>query len=184
MKHIMLDLETMGTASDAPIIAIGACFFDPGTGAIGEVFYTPVRLQSAVDAGARIDPSTVLWWLGQSDAARAKFANNEGAPDLGMALDMFRNFVGHNKVQVWGNGSGFDNTILSNAYKSTGSYTPWSFWADRDVRTMVELGQAAGIDPKATLPFTGTPHYAVDDAIHQAKYVSIIWQHLTGGRTA
>ncbi|EMP5336427.1 3'-5' exoribonuclease, partial [Citrobacter freundii] len=48
-----------------------------------------------------------------------------------------------------------------------------------DVRTVVEMGKVIGIDPKRDMPFDGTRHSALDDAIHQAKYVSSIWQKLT-----
>ncbi|EMQ3548812.1 3'-5' exoribonuclease, partial [Escherichia coli O111:H5] len=37
--HLMIDLETMGTNTNAPIVVIGAVFFDPQTGEIGPVFY-------------------------------------------------------------------------------------------------------------------------------------------------
>ncbi|HBH4975072.1 TPA: 3'-5' exoribonuclease, partial [Escherichia coli] len=36
--HLMIDLETMGTNTNAPIVVIGAVFFDPQTGEIGPVF--------------------------------------------------------------------------------------------------------------------------------------------------
>ncbi|EQA7358075.1 3'-5' exonuclease [Enterobacter hormaechei] len=49
---------------------------------------------------------------------------------------------------------------------------------DRDVRTVVEMGKAISFDPKRDMPFEGTRHSALDDAIHQAKYVSAIWQKL------
>jgi len=50
---------------------------------------------------------------------------------------------------------------------------------DRDVRTIVDLGRALlGFDPKKDMPFTGERHNALDDAIHQAKYVSAIYQAL------
>ncbi|WP_414668948.1 3'-5' exoribonuclease domain-containing protein, partial [Escherichia coli] len=43
---------------------------------------------------------------------------------------------------------------------------------------IVELGKAIGFDPKRDMPFKGTRHNALDDAIHQAKYVSAIWKKL------
>lgn len=36
----------------------------------------------------------------------------------------------------------------------------------------------AGFDPKTDMPFEGTVHNALDDAVHQVKYVSAIWQRL------
>ncbi len=32
MNHLMVDLETMGNGPYAPVISIGAVFFDPNTG--------------------------------------------------------------------------------------------------------------------------------------------------------
>lgn len=61
--HVMVDLETMGKKHNAPIVAIGAVVFDPATGSIGESFYKVVCLESSVNWGAVIDPSTVIWWL-------------------------------------------------------------------------------------------------------------------------
>ncbi|MFM4127453.1 3'-5' exonuclease, partial [Klebsiella quasipneumoniae subsp. similipneumoniae] len=58
---------------------------------------------------------------------------------------------------------------------------PWEYWNDRDVRTMVELGQAISFDPKTTIPFEGSRHNALADAIHQAHYVSAIWQRIIAG---
>lgn len=81
-------------------------------------------------------------------------------------------------LKVWGNGATFDNVILRGAYARTGHLCPWAFWNDHDVRTIVTLGRATGFDPKLDMPFDGVMHNALDDARHQAKYVSAIWQRL------
>ena len=172
MNHIMLDIETMGTSTNAAIMAIGACYFDPATGEIGDTFHQQVDITS----NGKIDASTVIWWMKQSDDARSKFYNNDKAGHINAVLADFANFVKLN-CQVWGNGIAFDNVIVRNAYDGR---EPWKFWNDRDVRTMVELGHAIGIDPKRDFPFEGVKHDALADAIHQAKYVSSIWQALTG----
>lgn len=41
-----------------------------------------------------------------------------------------------------------------------------------------QLEALIGFDPKRDMPFKGTRHNALDDAIHQAKYVSAIWKKL------
>lgn len=79
---------------------------------------------------------------------------------------------------MWGNGVDFDNVILRNAYDAVSIEPFWKHWNNRCVRTIVELGRNAGIDPKKTLQFEGDQHNALADAIHQAKCVSIIHQHL------
>ncbi|HBU5710454.1 exodeoxyribonuclease VIII [Klebsiella pneumoniae] len=184
--HVMVDLETMGKKHNAPIVAIGAVFFDPATGSIGESFYKVVCLESSVNWGAVIDPSTVIWWLKQSSEARSAIVNDDAIP-LQDALLQFREFVSDNvaggskKAQVWGNGASFDNSILRSSYDCIAEDYPWEYWNDRDVRTMVELGQAISFDPKTTIPFEGSRHNALADAIHQARYVSAIWQRIIAG---
>ncbi|WP_159867326.1 MULTISPECIES: exonuclease [unclassified Raoultella] len=181
--HVMVDLETMGKKPNAPIVSIGAVLFDPATGILGETFYKVVSLESAVSWGAEIDSSTVIWWLKQSSEARSAIVNDD-AIKLDDALLMFTDFVeenvtgGHKKAQVWGNGATFDNTILRSSFDLACLDCPWDYWNDRDVRTMVELGRAIGIDPKTAIPFEGDRHNALADAQHQARYVSAIWQRL------
>lgn len=46
------------------------------------------------------------------------------------------------------------------------------------MRTMVLLGKQLGFDPKRDMPFDGVAHNALDDARHQVKYLSAIWQQL------
>ncbi|OCV07178.1 exodeoxyribonuclease VIII [Klebsiella pneumoniae] len=184
--HVMVDLETMGKKHNAPIVAIGAVVFDPATGSIGESFYKVVRLESSVNWGAVIDPSTVIWWLKQSSEARSAIVNDDAIPLLD-ALLQFREFVSDNvaggskKAQVWGNGASFDNSILRSSYDCIAEDYPWEYWNDRDVRTMVELGHAINYEPQKAIPFEGERHNALADAIHQARYVSAIWQRLIEG---
>jgi len=181
MKHIMLDIETMGNSSEAAIMSIGACYFNPSTGEVGETFHQHCSLQSSVNAGLIMDASTILWWMQQDDDARSKFYSNSSERCIKECLINLAAFIDSN-CQVWGNGATFDNTIIKNAYKKALGYdAPWKFWNDRDVRTIVELGYQIGIDPKRDLPFEGVKHDALADAIHQAKYVSVIWQGLTNG---
>lgn len=179
MNHVMLDLETMSTQNNAAITSIGACFFEPTTGEIGTTFYMPVNLESAAHFGV-IDAKTVLWWLKQSDCARHELTKENRAP-LHFALESFKRFIADStgKVEIWGNGIGFDNVILANAFNACGIKLPWHFSNDRDVRTIVALGKALlGYDPKNEMAFSGTAHNALDDAIHQAKYVSAIYKKL------
>lgn len=181
--HVMVDLETMGKKSDAPIVSIGAVIFDPETGFLGETFYKVVSLESAVSWGAEIDPSTVIWWMKQSSEARSEIAN-DNAIQLDDALLQFSEFVFENipggceTAQIWGNGATFDNTVLRSSFERACLDCPWDYRNDRDVRTMVELGKAIGFDAKSSIPFEGERHNALADAQHQARYVSAIWQRL------
>ncbi|HFG3514602.1 TPA: 3'-5' exoribonuclease [Escherichia coli] len=175
--HLMIDLETMGKNPDAPIISIGAIFFDPQTGDMGPEFSKTIDLETA---GGVIDRDTIKWWLKQSREAQSAIMTDE--IPLDDALLQLREFIDENSgeffVQVWGNGANFDNTILRRSYEWQGIPCPWRYYNDRDVRTIVELGKAIDFDARTAIPFEGERHNALDDARYQAKYVSVIWQKL------
>ncbi|HCQ3749993.1 TPA: 3'-5' exoribonuclease [Escherichia coli] len=178
--HLMIDLETMGTNTNAPIVVIGAVFFDPQTGEIGPVFYIVISLTDAMNTGAVPDGGTIEWWLKQSSEARAAILTDQ--VKLKDALSRFREFINEYSdeklVQVWGNGATFDNAILRTSYEHLDIPCPWRYYNDRDVRTIVELGKAIDFDARTAIPFEGERHNALDDARYQAKYVSAIWQKL------
>lgn len=168
MQHIMLDLETMGNGSNAAIIAIGAVRFNET--ALGEKYYQVVDLESSVNAGGKIDPSTVMWWMKQSDQARSALARPDN--DLFVALMEFsvwlRQCDANGDCRIWGNGSDFDNVILSNAYRCVKLETPWKFYNNRCYRTIKSLY------PGVQMQRSGTHHNAVDDAISQARHLQEI----------
>lgn len=182
--HLMVDMETMGNSPDAPIVSIGAVFFDPSTGNTGAEFYQVVSLESSMSFGMKPDASTIQWWLKQSSEARSAILVDE-AMGLLETLELLADFIAENAangshtVQLWGNGCSFDNVILRRAYALTDTPFTVPFWNDRDVRTMVELGKSVGINPRFDIPFEGEMHNALSDARHQVKYVSAIWQRLT-----
>ncbi|ENI6355966.1 3'-5' exoribonuclease, partial [Escherichia coli] len=72
--HLMIDLETMGKNPDAPIISIGAIFFDPQTGEMGPEFSKTIDLETA---GGVIDRDTIKWWLKQSREAQSAILTDE-----------------------------------------------------------------------------------------------------------
>jgi DNA polymerase III epsilon subunit-like protein len=160
MKNIMLDLETLGNKPGAVIVAIGAVRF--GKGQISETFYNRVDAQSCVDAGLKLDVSTVLWWLKQSDAARAEL--NQPGEHLADALQAFQDFVREDDL-IWGNGSDFDNTILAAAYEALRLAVPWKFWNNRCYRTLKALR------PDIKLKQPGVAHNAQHDAQAQAHHL-------------
>lgn len=175
MNNIMLDLETMGNGPQAAIIAIGAVAFDPETKTLGPEFYRTVDLQSSVDCGGVMDPSTVMWWMQQGDEARAAFTR-PGQHIIGALID-FKDYVQElpdpEKVKVWGNGAAFDNVILASAYRRQQMHPPWEFRNDRCFRTMRDLAP-----PDLDFKRIGTYHNALDDAKSQAVYLMDILEAL------
>ena len=172
MKNVMVDLETLGTSSNAVIIAIGAVEFCKDAG-LGRSFYEVIDPQSCVDQGLKIDVSTVMWWMKQSDAARAAFDQPNRHMNA-VLLEFALWFPGG--AALWGNGATFDNVILNNAYESARIKRPWERWSDRCYRTLKNLR------PDIKLDRDGTHHHALDDAKTQALHAIQILKAMEGAK--
>ena len=174
MNNTMIDLETMGTGSNAAITAIGAVKFD--SSGLGDEFYRVVSLESSIDAGMVIEASTVMWWMQQSDDARKALC--KAPTTLAQALIDFTDFIGDDAagMKVWGNGASFDNVILTNAYRAFKQQPPWKFYNDRCYRTVKNL-----LGESIELVRVGEHHNALDDAKSQADHLVRIMKAVKGG---
>jgi hypothetical protein len=165
--HVMIDLETMGTSPNAPIVAIGACRFDKD-GVAENKFYATISLSSAVASGAEMDADTVLWWMQQDNNAKAEVFNATG--DAELSLLAFTNWLRLRDISgVWGNGASFDNVILAQTYRRFDQPQPWPFWLDRCYRTVKNFSDVEMVRE-------GTHHNALDDAVSQANHLIAIWK--------
>ncbi len=178
--HVMLDLETLGLVKNAVITRIAAVAFNIDDGTVEDEIDIRVNAKSCVNAGLKIEGSTVEWWLKQDekliqDTLITSFF--EGEP-LSEALQHFTLWIEGLKkkydtwnVMVWGNGACADNTWMHSAYQACHLDVPWKFYQDRDLRTLVYLGQVlTGFSHKKTLLFEGQRHNPIDDCKHQITY--------------
>lgn len=174
MKHLMIDLETLGHTTTSAILSIGAVEFDLNSGETGREFYQIVDLQSCLDLGLTINASTFYWWMKESDSARNEICK-QGLPIYRMLLDL-TDFIKEldPNVCVWGNSASFDLSILENAYIASDNKIPWGFRNERDVRTLVSFAP----EIKNNCKFNGVTHNPIDDCKHQIKYCSAIWNKL------
>lgn len=170
---VMLDLETMSVRPDAAVVAIGAVAFDRAAARILSEFYVRVDLASAQRCGGHLDADTVIWWLQQSEAARAELWHADRR-DLMVALLEFQRWIKSvaeaETVKVWGDGSDFDNVILASAYRSAYLEQPWRWWNNRCFRTLRK--QHPGIEAPALDDLV--EHHALSDAKHQALHLFAI----------
>lgn len=165
MKDVMIDLETLGRRAGCAILSIGAVAFDPKTKELGPEFYVVVNRLSCFDNGLHEDPETVAWWKNQNEEAKKILTETDGGELLANALGKLTEYLsqfGIKQVKVWGNGSDFDNAILTNCYAAIGQNQPWSFWNNRCYRTLKCL------KPEIKMLRRGTYHNALDDAKSQA----------------
>jgi len=181
--QIMVDLETFGNAAGCVVASIGAVPFDPHKGVVREdqAFYQVLSLQPQLDAGMVVHGSTLLWWLKQSDQARARLSNGaDEHPSYVSKLfcDYYRDVGGE---AIWGHGLNFDMPILEHLLRTFGCKAPWHYQTGRDTRTLFDLaGRKMGS--------FGTPnalaHDALSDAIYQAYETMHCINHLRGVRIA
>lgn len=167
MNHLMIDIETLGTTEKAPVISIGAVFFDKN--GVGESFYITLDSKEQMKSGVRkADQSTLDWWAKQGDEAKKVF--NENTTPTKEGLVKFVEWIAANSnlkyLKPWGNGSGFDISILESIFTDYGVKIPWKFWNIRDFRTYKEF-----VYDGKDIEREGTHHNALDDAFYQAKIV-------------
>jgi len=167
--QIMVDLETLGTAPGCAILSIGAAKFDQN--GIINTFYTTIRLESNVDCGLTINPNTLKWWVAQNGFKDLLLSEN--AKHINSAFIEFSTWADNEnrKIDIWGNGSDFDNAILSYTYDKLRIARPkgWSYSGNRCYRTVKNLY------PEIEIDRIGEHHNAVDDAKSQALHLIKIW---------
>lgn len=181
MKHIMIDLESLGTRADSVILSLGAVKFDLSSDKIDDKgFYASISIDSNTDLGRRIQEDTLLWWLKQDIAAQSVF--HEEKTTLAQALEDFSDWVGTDDYEVWSNGADFDLPMVAHAYAQIQMETPWKFWASNCFRTYKKLPGAKAI--ASGVPFSGVKHNALADAFHQAQVAQAIHAGLFGKAAA
>jgi len=174
--HVMIDIETMSTAPNAAILAIGAVTFtvDGGVDATTAREWL-VDLGDSVAHGGQLDADTVLWWTQQSERARrglvATRQLREHAALEGLAW-MLSCLPG--KPSIWANGTDFDLTILRSALHRHGMRDLWAFWQQRDLRTLRKLMTHVPAPARAE----DDKHGALRDAVHQAEHAVLLLRAL------
>lgn len=160
--HVMIDLETFGTSSNASVATIGAVKFSTGKDEnFSNTFYCRVDRNSCRELGLDEDDKTIGWWKQQAHAAQIEVFD-ESLPRLNVAdaFKLLANFCSGANF-VWGNSCCFDLIICENIFSKLKIAIPWKFYQKRDVRTakMFFKNENKRIND----------HNSLSDAINQAK---------------
>lgn len=167
MKHISIDIETLGTSADAMVLQIGACEFDPATHQIGAKM--KLNLYADEQKDRKIDFDTVRWWMEQ-DPVIAHEVFNKPDTTLDVAKDMLKDFTGSADC-IWANPPQFDLVILQSLFGES----PWSYRKERCFRTVRNLHDPNG---KMKPPVNLAKHDALADAVWQASYlINIFYEY-------
>lgn len=146
-RAIMLDLETLSSASDAAITQIAAVVFDLDTGELGVDFDVLVK-----SGPGRVDRGTALWWMQQKGAAEFAARVEKEGIELGEALQLLAGFVtAQGKgVPLFAHGATFDFPVVASAAAACGLEMPWSFRDQNCCRPFYrELGRVPEVPPPA-----------------------------------
>lgn len=172
-KHLMVDMETLGTGSMAVICSIAAIPFDPYTGETGEPYVRNIDIQSCLDAGLQVEGSTIYWWLQQTKEAQVKLLMDPRPVQL--VLKELHDFIYLNTfsadVKVWAKGPSFDLSKLADAYRACKINIPWHHSNERCVRTELDGYELL---VREQVPFEGERHCAEADARHQIRQIQFV----------
>ena len=174
MTDVMLDLETLSTKNNAIILVIGAIKFNREDKwgdnftvdniSKSKKFYKRIKIRSCEEIGLDRDKSTEEWWEKQNDCVREEaFGYEKERIDIKDALLKFSKWFGKSRC-IWGNGSIFDITIITEAYNRCGIEVPWKFYNVRDVRTILDINNV-----RLSEFNNSAKHNALYDCFYQVK---------------
>lgn len=174
-KHMMIDLETLGTTADSVIVSMGAVVFDLDDLTIADdTLYEVLDIDAQVRAGRIISHDTLAWWMTKTEpAARKVFATrkNERCP-FHYALGILNEFAQRNDVKyVWSNGKDFDIPMVVHAMHHASIEPYWKFWNHKCFRDYVTEH-----DPEKKFRPQANDHNALADAFNQAHWLINIEQ--------
>ena len=172
-QHIMCDIETTGVKPDRNhIIQICAVRFNLKTGEYDPNLFE-VCLNPNTASWRSQDPSTMTWW---QDPERQPIYDSiiEKSFDSKIAIQAFAHWLGKERLVFWGNRNGFDYMFLQSYFADCGVPFPFKFWDSKDLLSYTEgLCNGANVPfiKKNSLEFIGQKHNAIDDTLHQLKYL-------------
>jgi hypothetical protein len=166
---VMVDLETLGTATNTIILTVAAVYFNPKNGSIGDKFYEKIIIDSYKDYPGcfSFDGSTISWWiLNVTDEARKEAFSGTRYP-LKIVMEKLHKWLTKTPfAKIWSHGASFDIPILTHTFKVLNLETPWKYWNIRDTRTIYDLKK---IDLK-NISIPGYPlHHALGDCLRQIE---------------
>lgn len=177
-KHIMVDIETMGSSDIAAILSIGAVSFNYDNKDNWKEFYHTISLEDNFRHQRIVESATLEWWLMQSTKAREELISIENRKPYYYVMNDFIKFVKDNtskKSTIWANGTNFDLRLLDSAFKDFDMKRPWSYKQEMDMRTIRHLDSTFLVnsnnwsylksDNKDIL------HNALEDAKLQAQFI-------------
>lgn len=176
MIQVMLDLETLGVNHNAVFLSIGAVAFDTNTFEEVATFKTNILLESALNAGLKIEAATLRWWLTQRPEIMAKMFEGE-TPDLSKALFQFGQFYSEVKaIGIWGNSAAFDIELIKDGFRACKMPIPWHYRDEFCYRTLYTLFSTHKFGVLPVIPYPMAAHDPIVDCRYQIANLKNIFE--------
>lgn len=180
-QHFVCDLETLDVNSTAVVLSIALVPFSAATCSLSPIkplyIQLPVgAIQEQIDAGRTVSAGTLRFWFEQPDAPRNELfvvGDLTWADVVNHVIGYIENYTRYadKRAVMWGNGSGFDCSILRSFIETSPAWrreVPFRYVDDRDVRTVLDLSPESKNVP---LPENFVKHEALSDALHEVAMV-------------
>lgn len=169
--QIMIDIETLGTSTNCVVLSVAAVAFDLGRDDIHGALLIDIDPVDCERYGMKVEVSTFLWWLQQSQEARDELTAVRPRETLFKAMRQLahfcRRYLEHSAIPgVWAKGPHFDLAILENCFRAVSMEVPWTYNNYRDTRT---LAHVTALQHGHYL--VGTLHKPLDDCNSQIRLV-------------
>lgn len=156
--HIMVDIETLSTKSNAFVTQIACVAFDDNYEILGD-FCRTIDIWKPQE-GSHIDGKTVAFWQEQDSGVREKSLGGTVDPEDALA-DLFSWLCIYKVDTIWANSPSFDLVILNDMFDrllpTHNNLPPFYKW--RDVRTVKAVARDRGVNFDDLKPV----HDALDD---------------------
>jgi hypothetical protein len=181
MRIMMLDTEAFGLDPKSVVVQVAFCCHDLASNALLTPGTVSMICNTDEQTMRSCDPSTVKWWLKQSDHARR-------AVSVGTDMLTYRASDVHQVIckdirnygidYVVAKPSTYDIPLLTSYFKDFGFTTPWNYRQVLDMQTLARL-----FDPTKELMPDGDPgreHDAAYDVEWQTAYMQILYDQALG----
>jgi hypothetical protein len=183
LTHIVIDVETLGLYQDAIVLSLGAVGFqfDPDAHPnFDKLVSTGINIKFDIKdqmrAGRAMTDSTVEWWKGQDEAAKAILRPSPEDRSMVDGLTEFADWVKNMKTYnykesfVWSRGTYFDFPKVEHMYMQSNIPVPYNGWKIRDVRTFIDVltGGSRGVYNLQHAPTGFVAHNSLHDAAMDA----------------
>lgn len=171
--HLMIDIETLGLASNSVIMSIGAVLFDLND-YTEAVLHRKINIQSCLDVMLKVDGNTIEWWLKQPKENLDRLMAGDRYKLITVLHELSSLSLYQSSWYVWSHGSIYDLVLIENAYKAIGQSVWWNYKNVRDTRTLFDIANYKYVAKGG--------HDALEDAMNQAKAVQEAYKLLKGGK--